>query len=174
MTGMDRDTLLAFVRYHAWANDRILATAGAIPDEALREPAALDHGTAFATIRHLVDVDWSWREFCGGNDIGDAYVWDLGYTLDDLPALHAFSLEDGARLRDYVGSLDQAALDEPLALSEDPADTVPRWLILAHVVNHGTNHRTELARFLTDHGHSPGELDLLDALTLPWPGGDPA
>jgi uncharacterized damage-inducible protein DinB len=59
-------------------------------------------------------------------------------------------------------------------MSEDPDDTIPRWLILAHVVNHGTNHRTELARYLTDRGHSPGDLDLLDALTLEWPGDDDA
>jgi uncharacterized damage-inducible protein DinB len=166
---MDQESLLAFVRYHAWANDRIFMTAAALTDEELRRPVDLDHGSAFDTIRHLVDVDWSWRESCAGNDIGQTYVWDHGHVLEDLSALHAFTLEEDARLRSYVDSLDQAALDERLAMSDDPDDTIPRWLILAHVVNHGTNHRTELARYLTDRGHSPGDLDLLDALTLEWP-----
>jgi uncharacterized damage-inducible protein DinB len=167
---MDRDSLLAFVRFHAWANDRILATAAELSDEQLRRADVLDHGSAFATLRHLVDVDWSWREFCIGNDVGDTYVWDHGYTLDDVPALHAFSLDDDARLRSDVESFDDAALREPLALSAEPDDTVPRWLIVAHVVNHGTQHRSELARYLTECGHSPGDLDLLDAFQLPWPG----
>jgi uncharacterized damage-inducible protein DinB len=166
---MDRDSLLVFVRYHAWANDRIMSTASSLSDDALREPARLDHGTAFDTVRHLVDVDWSWRELCTGHDVGQTYVWDHGFALDDMGALHAFTLEEDARLRRYVESLDQPGLDEPVALGEDPDDTRPRWLILAHVVNHGTNHRTELARFLTDRGHSPGDLDLLDAPTLAWP-----
>ena len=161
---MDADTLLAFVRFHAWANDRILTTAASLSEDEFRRTANLDHGSAFQTIRHLVDVDWSWREFCAGNDVGETYVWDHGFALDDLPAIHAFCLEEDARLRSYVGSLDDAALAESLAMSADFA--APRWLVLAHVVNHGTQHRSELARYLTECGHSPGELDLLDALEL--------
>ena len=167
---MDADSLLALVRFHAWANDRILATAADLSDAEFRQTANLDHGTAFLTFRHLVDVDWSWREFCLGNDIGDTYVWDHGFALDDLPTIHGFCLEEDRRLRDYVASLDETGLHEPLAMSEDPDDRIPRWLILAHVVNHGTQHRSELAHYLTRCGHSPGDLDLLDASQLPWPG----
>jgi uncharacterized damage-inducible protein DinB len=167
---MDRESLLAFVGFHAWANDRILTTAAGLSDEELRRTSVLDHDSAFHTIRHLVDVDWSWREFCAGNDVGDTYVWDHGFALDDLAALHTFSLEEDARLRTFVGALSDADLAERLAMSEDPDDRIPRWLIIAHVVNHGTQHRSELARYLTECGHSPGDLDLLDALTLPWPG----
>ena len=166
---MDADSLLALVRFHAWANDRILTTAAGLSDEEFRRTANLDHGSAFQTLRHVVDVDWSWRELCLGNDVGDTYVWDHGFALDDLPAIHAFCLEEDARLRRYVESLDDAALIESLSASADFAR--PRWLVVAHVVNHGTQHRSELARYLTECGHSPGDLDLLDALELQWPGG---
>jgi uncharacterized damage-inducible protein DinB len=165
---VDAETLLAFVRFHAWANDRILTTAARLSDEEFRRKANLDHGTAFQTLRHVVDVDWSWRELCIGNDVGESYAWDHGFALDDLPAIHAFCLEEDARLRSLVGSLDDAALTEPWATRPDFSR--PRWLIVAHVVNHGTQHRSELARYLTECGHSPGDLDLLDALELPWPG----
>lgn len=165
---MNAATLLAFVRFHAWANDRILTTATGLSDDEFYATGKLDHGSAFQTLRHLMDVDWSWREVCGGNDVGQTYVWDHGFALDDLPAIHAFCLEEDKRLRSYVESLDDAALAESLATNADFA--VPRWLILAHVVNHGTQHRSELARYFTECGHSPGDLDLLDALTLRWPG----
>jgi uncharacterized damage-inducible protein DinB len=161
---MDRDSLLPFVRFHGWANRRIIDTAGALTDDELRTPAPLDHDTVFQTLRHLVDVDWSWREFCTGNDVGQTYIWDR-IPLDDLASIGAFDAEESERLTSYVGSLDQPALDERLALDETMS--VPRWLIIAHVVNHGTQHRSELARAMTDLGHSPGELDLLDALELP-------
>jgi uncharacterized damage-inducible protein DinB len=166
---MDAEPLLALVRFHAWANDRILATAAGLSEEELGRPDTLDRGSAFDTLRHLVDVNWSWREFCAGNDVGETYVWDHGFVLDDLPAIHAFCREEDARFRDYVASLDFAALAEPLSSSEDPNDRIARWLILVHVVNHGTQHRSEIAHYLTRCGHSPGDLDLLDALTLPWP-----
>ncbi|HZB02345.1 MAG TPA: DinB family protein [Actinomycetota bacterium] len=168
---MDADSLLALVHYHAWANDRVLATAADLTDEELRRPATHDRGSAFETIRHLVDVDWSWRQFCLGVDVGESYVWDHGFTLDEVPQLHAFTLEEDARLRDYVASLEQTALDERLVMSEDPNDTIARWLILTHIVNHGTQHRSELARYFTVCGHSPGDLDLLDSLSLPAPEG---
>jgi uncharacterized damage-inducible protein DinB len=160
---MDTDSLLAFVRFHAWANRRIIETAAELPDDELHQPAPLDHGTAFQTLRHLVDVDWSWREFCTGNDVGETYIWEQ-VPLEDLASIGAFSAEEDARLLAYVRSLDDASLAQPLALDDEMS--VPRWLIVAHVVNHGTQHRSELARFLTDRGHSPGELDLIDALTL--------
>jgi uncharacterized damage-inducible protein DinB len=164
---MDAGNLLAFVRFHAWANDRILTTAAGLSDEELRRTGVFDHDSAFETIRHLVDVDWSWREVLMGNDHGDTYVWDHGFVLDDLPALHAFSIEEDARLRSYAESLDDSALSEPMELGPDFAR--PPWLVVAHIVNHGTQHRSELARYLTECGHSPGDLDLLDAFELPWP-----
>ena len=78
--------------------------------------AGLDHGTAFQTLRHLVDVDWSWREFCAGNDVGETYVWER-VPLEDLASISAFCLRGG---RDespaYVPSLDDAALNESLRL----------------------------------------------------------
>jgi uncharacterized damage-inducible protein DinB len=164
---MDRADLEALVRFHAWANRRILETAAALSDEELRGPAPLDHGTAFDTLRHLVDVDWSWREFLTGHDVGQTYVWDHGFALDDQPSIATFCGEEDARLARYVASLEPSAWNEAVRLGDEPDDTVPRWLIVAHVVNHGTQHRSELARFLTDRGHSPGDLDLLDAFTLP-------
>lgn len=35
------------------------------------------------------------------------------------------------------------------------------WQMLAHLMNHGTQHRSEAALLLTQAGRSPGELDLI-------------
>src|SRR5919201_5737994 len=52
LPGMDADTLLTFVRYHAWENDSILKTTAELSDEELRRLAVLDHGSAFDTLLH--------------------------------------------------------------------------------------------------------------------------
>ena len=158
---MDSEWLLPLVRYHAWANERILTTAETLSDEDFRRPASLDHGTVFQTLRHLVDADWSWREVCEGHDIGETYVWQYGFVLDDLKSIRAFCVEEDARLQKYVAGLEHEALMVSPLPGKVPE---PRWLIVAHVVNHGTQHRSELARYLTDCGLSPGELGLLTGL----------
>ena len=36
------------------------------------------------------------------------------------------------------------------------------WQIMLHQANHATQHRSEVAVMLTQFGHSPGDLDVLD------------
>lgn len=160
---MERDTLLDLLRYNEWANGRILAISERLTPEQLTTPAALDHGSAWQTLLHLVDVEWSWRLIAQGQP-APPLLWEIE-PLADLAQLAAFWQGEQATLRAYVQRLDKAALQ---AMVEFGAAQAPqqakRWHILVHLLNHSTQHRTELARYLTDCGHSPGDLDLLDRL----------
>jgi uncharacterized damage-inducible protein DinB len=53
-----------------------------------------------------------------------------------------------------------ATLDDAAASALD--DGIPVWQMLADVVNHGTQQRSEAAALLTDAGRSPGDLDMID------------
>jgi uncharacterized damage-inducible protein DinB len=159
---MDADSLTAFVRFHAFANRRIIETAAELSDEELEDPVPSTTG------RPSRPCATSWRSTGAGastaaNDVGPTYVWER-VALEDLASIQGFSGVEDARLLAVVCSLNDASLAEPLSLGDRVS--LPRWLIVAHVVNHGTQYRSELARFFTDRGHPPGELDLLDAYAL--------
>ena len=162
---MDRDTLLELLHYNEWANGQILDTTERLPPEQLTAQTALDHGTAWQTLLHLVDVEWSWRLIAQGIP-APQLLWEVE-SFADLAQLKSYWLGEQATLRSYVQSLDAAALNAPIALGTAPDGSLrqaKRWHILAHLLNHSTQHRTEVARYLTDCGHSPGDLDLLDLL----------
>jgi len=157
---MNPEALLFVVGYHIRSNERILATTAALSDDEFRRKANLDYESAYETLLHMLIVDWSWREFCIGNDDDDSYP--DGWPFPDLATITAFWAEEHARLMAYVRSIDAATLDELLTWDAEGVQVShPRWAILVHVVNHGTQHRSELARYLTECGHSPGDLDLL-------------
>ncbi len=61
---------------------------------------------------------------------------------------------------------ERTALDAWLASVDDgwratTDEGVPMWQMLAHVVNHGTQDRSEAGALLTAAGHSPGDPDLI-------------
>jgi uncharacterized damage-inducible protein DinB len=148
------------IDYHVRANDLVYRKAAELSDEELRREGSFDHGSALQTIRHLVDVDYSWRELCMGNDIGNTYVWDV-VPMPDLESVRSFWADERERLLDYVDSIDEAGLDEAVNFGGSTPASAPVWQVLTHVVNHGTQHRSELARYLTVCGHSPGDIDLI-------------
>jgi uncharacterized damage-inducible protein DinB len=158
---MRQRDVLFLVQYHVRANEQILATAGELSEVAFRAPASLDHGSAFETLHHMVVVDNSWREFLIGNDVDDDYEWEVP-ELPDLESIRTFWGDEHTRLLTYVEGLDEQTFDQTMTwTTDDGMTTAPRWLVIAHIVNHGTQHRSELARYLTTCGHSPGDLDLL-------------
>jgi uncharacterized damage-inducible protein DinB len=153
-----RDALRYMVGFHIRSNERILETTAALTDEEFRRSAPLDLDSAYETLLHIVVVDWGWREYCIGNDDDDAFP--DGWRFPDLETITAFASEEHARLVDYVETASDEELEEHLSWdAEGEHFSVPRWGIVLHIVNHGTQHRSELARYLTECGHSPGDLD---------------
>lgn len=146
--------------YHFWANRRILdAGAGLSHEQFLTSPG---HGleSLRAILAHCIDAEGGWRT-----------LWEAGTTegfeavrADDFPTFDALAqrwAQEEQSLRAYLAGLTDADLTGYVRYHAH--DGTPRqrilWHTLWHLVNHGTQHRSEAAAILTGYGRSPGDLD---------------
>ncbi len=69
--------------------------------------------------------------------------------------------EEERAMRDYLARLSDDDLTDYVRYTTDEGEKRERvlWHCLLHVVNHGTQHRSEAAVILTGYGHSPNGLD---------------
>lgn len=174
---MNIDEIRLLYEYNFWADRRILMTCAKVSHEQYVAPAGLGngYGSLRATLLHKLDSDWAWRSafqkyFVPLDTLtfsqADAPMWDLeDLTEADLPTfddLKARWQTEEQEMRAYLGSLKDEDLNG-LVRYRIPEGFVRErvlWHCLLHVVNHGTQHRSEAAALLTSYGHSPGDLDI--------------
>jgi uncharacterized damage-inducible protein DinB len=135
----------------------------------------------WATQRVLTALDgldptvWTRANAVGDRSLGDILVHHLGssqrwrHAFQDTgeepePELEPLPTIDELRER---WEAEWVAVDAWLPMVTEGFvgyihEGVPVWQMLAHVINHGTQHRAEAALLLTAEGRSPGELDLIN------------
>jgi len=152
---MHADDIRLLFDYSYAATARILNAAGRLTPEEFVSPAPVRGCASLRNIFvHTLDSERGWREGLqtrgadAGTDLEPA-------TFPDVPTLARAWRADEERMRAWLAALDDADLNVPAA------DGCPLWQCLTHVVNHGTQHRSEAAMMLTHWGQSPGELDLI-------------
>ncbi|MEX2029526.1 MAG: DinB family protein [Anaerolineales bacterium] len=168
---MQTEDVLTLFEYNHWANRRILDTAAEITPEQFLAPASYSRGGLRPTLAHILDGERSWRLLLQEGTMPFDMKEELFPALVDLTA--RWNVEQ-AEMRGYLASLKDA--DLPAVVRYTTSTGVKRervrWHCLVHVVNHGTQHRSEAAALLTNFGHSPGDLDFtiyLNELASPPP-----
>lgn len=152
---MHADDVRLLFAYSDAATARILDAAGRLtPGEFVGPPPVHGCASLREVLVHTLDSERGWREGLRtrGHDTGT----DLDpAVVPDVPALARAWRADEERMRVWLATLDDADLNVPVT------DGCPLWQCLVHVVNHGTQHRSDAAMMLTHWGQSPGELDLM-------------
>lgn len=158
---MNRSDILTLFDYNDWANGRIAAVAEQVSSEQFLAPANVSHGSLRDTLVHMLNADWIWRLRCQEGVSPESL---LPYEdFPDFGALRSRWEKESAALRSYVKSLTDEDLLQTIHYSSTAgrpySDTLGH--ILVHLINHGTQHRSEAAVLLTDYGRSPGDLDFI-------------
>jgi uncharacterized damage-inducible protein DinB len=138
--------------YERWATERVLVACAGIDEATWTSPNAIGERGLGGILVHTLGAHQRWRH-------GLAHGSESPRPeREPLPSVAELTAAWAAELDAMDGWL--AGLDEATPLSVE--DEAPFWQYLAHLANHGTQHRSEAAVLLTAAGHSPGDLDMID------------
>lgn len=157
---MNRSDLQLLYRYNSWANARILNAAANLTLEQFLAPAAFPHGGLRGTLTHMLFAEWLWRKRWEGDSPTQRLKPE---DFPDFDSLQRRWQEEEQKLLAFVEKVSEAALQATLhykTTTREPRQGI-LWQLMVHLVNHGTQHRSEAAALLTDFGHSPGDIDLI-------------
>jgi uncharacterized damage-inducible protein DinB len=157
---MKTTEIQTFFRYNYWANGLILKASAAAGDDFYRAPAAVSFGSLQGTLLHILSSEWLWRQ---RYQLAQSPTSHL--SADEFPTLKTLGerwLEEEHLQLSYLSLLHDADFDRPIRYTNTRgiSYSTPLWQILLHVVNHGTQFRSEAAVILSQAGHSPGDIDL--------------
>lgn len=146
------------LQYHYWANRRILSMVEQASAEQFVAPSVYGIGSLRDALVHLIFADWAWRLLLQGNPFPDPLE---PADFPTVAALRERWQAEEAAFWAYVDGLTDADLAGIIRYPVEGGIIRERvlWHCLYHLVNHGTQHRSEAAALLTGYGLSPGEID---------------
>lgn len=155
---MNLQDVITLYAYNDWATQRILVASARVSPDQFLASTHHSYGSLRGTLVHTLDAEYGWRMLCQHNTFTPEMNEADFPTLDELA--QSWQAEKEAR-QEYLASLQDDDLNHLVRYTTDSGQKRARilWHCLLHVVNHGTQHRSEAAAILTSYGYSPGDLD---------------
>jgi uncharacterized damage-inducible protein DinB len=113
-----------------------------------------------STLVHALFANWIWRQRWEGTS--------PSYRLkpEDFPTVESLRTrwaEEEKLLMTFVETVIEDRLNSKFSYKATDGTPHERvlWQAMLHLINHGTQHKTEAAAMLTDFGQSPGDIDMI-------------
>jgi uncharacterized damage-inducible protein DinB len=145
------------LRHNAWGTRQLLAFCRRLDPSQLDATATGTYGSILATLQHLIGAEHRYRKRLAGEPA--AWAREPEET-DDLAELTSMA-EDMAA---YWDSLLKSDFDPDRVIAWTSADSgahteVAAGMLIAQLLNHGNEHRSQVCTVLTEIGVEPPELD---------------
>ena len=147
------EAIRSIVEYNYAMHRRMWESIRQLSDEQFLQPMPYSHGSVRNQVIHVAGVDRRWL----AGLLGKADVGHL--TTTDYPSIDAACALCEGVAHDVLGFV--ADLDDDGLEQFPPYMPGPAWQILAHLVNHGTDHRAQILRALHDLGLPTFDQDLI-------------
>ena len=157
---MNKNEIFTLFEYNGWANQRILETTAKISPEQFTEKVSFGFGDLRTTLAHTLVAEYIWRLRWEGQTPVDIFEAEAFPTFAALQT--RWKTEDQL-LSHFIENVSESDLNQPVnyKTSQGVHYSELLWHLMVHLVNHGTQHRSEAAAMLTEFGFSPGELDFI-------------
>lgn len=154
---MEIDPVLLY-RFTNWANDRVIEGARQLGSEQLISPIRPDFYSTFSLLVHMMAAERIWLSRWKGES---PRVLVQVSDIPTLDALQAAWTPLRAEMFDFLSSVSEAnkVLTYHTTRGVEYQDVL--WYLILHVVNHGTEHRSQAALYMAMLGIDLGGLDLI-------------
>jgi uncharacterized damage-inducible protein DinB len=147
------EMIKTFIGYHIAMTRRVWDSIDQITDEQFLADDVYSRGSIRNLMVHLASTDRRWLSgLNNGPDVGHL-------KFEDYPTRVAARelFETTARdFSNYIGAMTEEELDQkPREFAH------PSWVVLLHLVNHGTDHRSTVLQKLTEFGAPTFDQDFI-------------
>ena len=149
--------------YGAWMNGRVLDLCGTLTDAERRRDLGAFFKSVHGTFDHLIYGDVAWMGRFTGSPMPTMRIGIIVHESWDELAAARRALDN--RMEDWAAEVTETRLAETMSfvsVSDGKTRILPRWVLVAHMFNHGTHHRGQLTTLMKQLGIDPGVTD------LPW------
>jgi len=151
--------------YNEWATAKIFEAASGLTAEQFGAQGPIPHGSIRATLLHLLIVHRRFLAWWDGSlPAQDAYALTADPAdYPDLAAVRALWEKVAEQTRAFATGLGDDDLARFYSTSGPDGSEFgfPLWQMMQHIVNHSTQHRSEIAVMLSEAGCSPGDVDMI-------------
>jgi uncharacterized damage-inducible protein DinB len=154
MDNFPETTLVEFMRYNNWANQRVFETCQNLTEEQLEVSMPGSYCTLRETLAHIIKAESWYLNILSGNRPQPSFQWD------ENPGL--------AEMRDYATQVGRALLEaahhiNPTdQISEEDQGNEYRYqalVVFLQIINHGIEHRTNITTILNANQLTPPGVD---------------
>ncbi len=157
-----KEMMVTQFSYNAWANGRVLKKAAKVGDGQLNSPSVVGERSLIQILSHLARVEKVWRILAETGDVKPEQLPDDD-MLGSVEAIQRVLADEQGQMEAYLAGLEEDDLNAELTIRrwDGIKIVMTRWHMLAHLLLHSMQHRSEAAVLLTEYGRSPGDIDFL-------------